>query len=251
MRSLMEGSAPLSDSKIIAGLEHALADHPTDFQGMRKDLSHRIHLYRQLFEKLEKAKGSDGKGLAIEEYCFPCGATNAHDDGEFENSFDYIMTMGRPACVGNNQIDVRLMDLGLKGNGIATCNICTELLDTDSSSDEALVTLPCVHMFHESCLRQWLQSDIGRRNWNCPTCRLPVPHNLATYHIKYESQLRNRFKEFLLSGFCPSCILRVMEKDRNEVIPGVVNDSGEKLSMGCVGQLQTGNVKICPPRSSK
>lgn len=71
MRSLMEGSAPLSDSKIIAGLEHALADHPTDFQGMRKDLSHRIHLYRQLLEKLEKAKGSDGNALAIEEYCFP------------------------------------------------------------------------------------------------------------------------------------------------------------------------------------
>lgn len=250
MQTLVEGSStPLSDSKIIAGLKHTLADHPTESQDQdtRKDLSHRINLYRQLLERLEEAKGSDGNALATEEYCFPCGAT--HDDGEF-NSLDYIMTMGRPACVGNNQMDVRLMDLGLKGNGITTCNICTELVDTDSSSDEILVTLPCVHMFHESCLQQWLDSDIGRRNWDCPTCRDPVPHNLATYHIKYESQLRNRFKEFLLSGFCPSCILWVMEKDRNQVTRAF-NESGEELTMGCVGQMQTGNVTVCPPRSSK
>jgi hypothetical protein len=251
MRSLMEGSsAPLPDDRIIAGLRLALEEHATNPPDIRRDLNHRIKLYRRLLKKLENARGTEGNALANEQYCFPCGATYVHD-GEFEDSLDYILTMSRPACVGNNQVDTRFMDLGLKGNGIATCNICTELVETDSSSGEVLVTLPCVHMFHESCLREWLQSDIGRMNWNCPTCRHPVPHNLSTYHVNYDAQLCNRFKEFLLSGFCPSCILWVMEKDRNQVTPAAVNDRGERMTMGCVGQMQTGKVFICPPKRSK
>ena len=99
---------------------------------------------------------------------------------------------GRPACVGNNTIDVRRMDLGLKGDGVSLCGICQETLDdhtiTDSSGSsvfgqqqEILVTLPCVHMFHDSCLAEWLQSDLGRVHWDCPTCRGRVHHTLATY----------------------------------------------------------------------
>lgn len=75
-----------------------------------------------------------------------------------------------------------------------------------------------------------------------------MPHNLSTYRIEYDAQLRNRFHEFLLSGFCPKCILWVMEKDRNQAIPGVVNDNGESIAMGSVGQMQTGKVYACPPK---
>lgn len=248
MRTLMEGSSLLTDDKIMSGLRQGLAEHPGDSSD-RKDMNHRIGLYKHLLAKLEATNDSGrGNALADEEYCFPCGATYANNGRDFDNTFDYMMAMGRPACVGNNQVDLRRMDLGLKGNGVASCSICTEVLDADSNSEEVLVTLPCVHMFHESCLREWLQSDLGRTHWNCPTCRQQVPRNLATYHVRYDAQLCNRFKEFLLSGFCPSCILWVMEKDRNQAIPGVINDNGEGISMGSVGQMQTGNVYACPPR---
>ena len=248
MQSLMQGSSPLSDDVIILGLEQALAQHRgyTD----RKDLEHRIHLYRQLLDKLKCAPKNSGSKNALkdEDYCFPCGASFANNGRDFESTFDYIMAKCRPACVGNTQLDVRFMDLGLKGNGTATCTICSEVLDAspDSNRQELLVTLPCVHMFHHSCLCNWLQSDLGRRNWNCPTCRQQVPHNLSRYRVNYEAQLMNRFHEFLLSGYCPKCIIWVMEKDRNQNLPGLINDRGEEVSVGCVGQMQTGGY-IFPP----
>jgi len=65
-----------------------------------------------------------------------------------------------------------------------------------------------------------------------------VPHDMSTYTIRYEAELRNRFQEFLLAGFCPKCILWVMERDRNQLLPGV-NAEGHQLSMGeNVGQMQ-------------
>jgi hypothetical protein len=249
MRTLMEGSLPLTDEKIMIGLKQGLSQHSNGFSD-RKDLNHRIRLYQTLLKKLEKAPKNSEKTNVLndEDYCFPCGATYANNSNEFDTAFDYIMTMARPACVGNNLVDMRLMDLGLKGNGTDTCSVCTEvLLDTsvNSNCDEVLVTLPCVHMFHEACLCQWLKSDLGRRNWSCPTCRHPVPHNLSTYHVKYDTQLRNRFQEFLLSGFCHKCILWVMEKDRNQSGPAI-NENGEEITMGCVGQMQNA-VYMSPP----
>ena len=126
------------------------------------------------------------------------------------------------------------MDLGLKGDGVATCHICTETLD--ASGEMNLVTLPCVHQFHASCLREWLSSDLGQRNWNCPTCREVVPMDMSTYMVRYKSELQNRFQEFLLSGFCNKCILWVMERNRNEILPAMVKERGEQMTMNQVGQ---------------
>ena len=231
MRTLMQQSSPLSDEEIALGLRQGLAQHTGNSD--RKDLNYRIGLYRKLLKKLERAKNSDSeKNNALEdgEYCFPCGATYAQSGEEFDNVIDMMLSMGKPACVGDNKIDIRLMDLGLKGDGAEVCSICDQIFEATSaeanSEEEALVTLPCVHMFHYPCIREWLQSDIGRRNWNCPTCRSHVPHNLAIYRIRYDAELRNRFQEFLLSGFCPKCILWVMERDRNQILPAMT-ESGE------------------------
>eukprot|EP00956_Cyclotella_meneghiniana_P030026 scaffold74615_cov72-Cyclotella_meneghiniana.AAC.3 len=187
MRTLMEGSAPLSDAKILTGLQQGLAHH--NLSSDTRDLNHRVRLYKNLRKKLQGAKTSENANvLDDKDYCFPCGATYTSNRQDFDTTFDYIMNMGRPACVGNNQVDMRLMDVGLKGNGVANCTICSETLDEDTN-EQNLVTLPCVHMFHDACLHNWLDSDLGRKNWNCPTCRHPVPHNLSTYRIEIEIKL--------------------------------------------------------------
>ena len=71
----------------------------------------------------------------------------------------------------------------------------------------------------------------------CPTCRGRVHHTLATYRGRYKAQLQNRFNTFLLSGFCPKCIIWFMERDRNQLLP-MLNENLEQMS----GQMQTGNV---------
>jgi hypothetical protein len=42
------------------------------------------------------------------------------------------------------------------------CSICMEQF----TEGEQLVSLRCKHLYHESCVRQWLQ-----RRGNCPNCR--------------------------------------------------------------------------------
>ena len=244
MQHLCRTSKPLSDEEIMKGLRQGLAEHETTGNA-RADLSHRINLYKNVLKKLEDApeqsRNENGNALEDEQYCFPCGAS-PHIPVDNETTFDWLMRINKPACVGNNKMDLRLMDLGLKGDGVATCDICTNALDI---SETRLVTLPCVHQFHTACLEQWLSSDLGRRNWNCPTCRQIVPKQLGTYMIQYDVELQNRFKEFLLTGFCQKCILWVMERDRNQELPAI-NQSGEQLTMNQVGQMQD-RVYIRPP----
>eukprot|EP00577_Skeletonema_sp_RCC1716_P019368 CAMPEP_0113411466 /NCGR_PEP_ID=MMETSP0013_2-20120614/22280_1 /TAXON_ID=2843 ORGANISM="Skeletonema costatum, Strain 1716" /NCGR_SAMPLE_ID=MMETSP0013_2 /ASSEMBLY_ACC=CAM_ASM_000158 /LENGTH=327 /DNA_ID=CAMNT_0000297821 /DNA_START=99 /DNA_END=1079 /DNA_ORIENTATION=- /assembly_acc=CAM_ASM_000158 len=230
MWELMSASKPLSDKEIMKGLKQALSAHRLE-PGMRRDLMYRLNLYRGVLNKLKQAgKKSKGNVLEEDEYCFPCMAAPAVEENE--ETVEYIMRLNRPACVGNNKLDLRFMDLGLKGDNVATCGICTETL---SSSETKLVTLPCVHQFHASCLQEWLSSDLGRLNWNCPTCRHSVPHNMKTYMVNYETELRNRFQEFPLSGFCHKCILWFMEKDRNQALQCVANENGA-MTMNQIGQ---------------
>ena len=197
---------------------------------MRRGLLHRVLLYRNVLEKLEKntLRKNCGNALDDEDYCFPC--MTAPPPTEDEEMIEWIMRLSRPACVGNNKLDLRYMDLGLKGDDVATCGICTETLCKDD-----LVTLPCVHHFHFSCLEKWLSSDLGRLNWSCPTCRARVPNYLGTYKVQYATELRNRFQEFPLSGFCQKCILWFMEKDRNVLAQGVMNENGP-WTLNQVGQ---------------
>lgn len=147
------------------------------------------------------------------------------------------------------------MDLGLKGDGVSLCGICQETLDdhtiiTDSAGSsvfgqqqEILVTLPCVHMFHDSCLAEWLQSNLGSVHWDCPTCRGRV-HLIrwSPTGAGIKLNFKTDSKKFLLSGFCPKCIIWFMERDRNQLLP-MLNENLEQMSVGSsVGQMQTGNV---------
>lgn len=46
-----------------------------------------------------------------------------------------------------------------------TCSICLDAF----AKTQTLITLPCFHKYHESCIREWL----GKRN-SCPQCRLRI-----------------------------------------------------------------------------
>jgi len=68
-----------------------------------------------------------------------------------------------PGCVGDNIGDMRMMDLGFKGDGATACSICSETFNSDEKYVD-LIALPCVHVFHKKCMEQWLKSDLGKRN---------------------------------------------------------------------------------------
>jgi len=215
LENFMENSAPMPDNKIAACLELALEKHsgPMD----RADLIHRVGLYRDLLQKLQSSESS----LTDEDYCFPCadGLELLNEGGD--NTFGVLMNAMIVGCCGNGTMDMRYVDRGLKGDNHTECSVCHEVLaaDSDGSLDQVLVTLPCLHVFHEKCIVDWLDSDVGRRNWNCPTCRQVVPDDMSTYRVHYDEQVQRRVDEYPLSGYCTKCMMWLMERIRNEELP--------------------------------
>jgi len=74
---------------------------------------------------------------------------------------------------------IKVTDYDLKQNQNEACVICLE----NFVLGEAATRLPCGHLFHESCVKQWL----GNSN-QCPTCRYELP----TDNTQYESGRRER-----------------------------------------------------------
>ncbi|KAI9914387.1 hypothetical protein PsorP6_008175 [Peronosclerospora sorghi] len=51
-------------------------------------------------------------------------------------------------------------------NNSECCSICLSDWDDTECADMNVVKLPCLHLFHEDCLLEWLHSNI-----TCPVCR--------------------------------------------------------------------------------
>ena len=246
-QTFMSDSQPLSDQDIIRRLKDALNGHDPHTIN-RADFLARLDMYRQLLDKLETAQrdasnhGQQEEGKAAnlltnnDDYCLPCGGglpSELSSLGQMQN-LARILILSKKACVGNNVLDVRYMDMGLKGDNHQVCSICSETIAT---TDQELILLPCVHIFHQGCIEQWLQSELGTRQWNCPTCRALVPSNMETYKVGYTKQLQDRFNEYPISGYCTKCIISNMESLRNDST-GVVDGDGNDVVQGSVGQTK-------------
>jgi hypothetical protein len=210
LEQYMEKSPPIPDEELLVRLERSIIKHD-DPNIDREDLKHRLELYKTLTKKLRNKET-----LTDADYIFPCGAGVELLGGD-DNPYAVLMSTMKPACTGNMCMDMRYLNLGLSGDGHTQCSICSDVLAV--SQTEIFVTLPCFHVFHDKCLVDWLESDLGAHNWNCPECRAPVPDEMATYRNLYEEQVQRRFDEFPLSGFCTKCMMYVMERNRNQELP--------------------------------
>jgi len=241
----MQRSPPIPDEKLLPLLEASVRRHRTEVTTDRPDLLRRLQFYESLAGKLRRAAANcieqqqQQSLLSDSDYCLPCGAGLELLTGNFA----VLMRMMYPTCWGNASMDLRYVDIGLKGDGFTECAICHDVLaateggtgdsgdggdassSSSSSSSQALVTLPCLHIFHETCVVRWLNSETGSRSWNCPTCRRPVPDDMSTYRIRYDEQVQRRVDEFPLSGFCTKCMIMNMENHRNEEL-GVDDGQG-------------------------
>lgn len=73
------------------------------------------------------------------------------------DSYNYYRVVQKPSDLAK----------GIEEGGCFECVICM----TDISyTGKTLVTTPCDHYFHETCLQQWMEVKL-----ECPTCRGPLP----------------------------------------------------------------------------
>jgi len=216
----MEQTPLLSDDKLLECLQKVIQQNKNVSEdGGRADLLYRLGLCKGLIQKIIQSKEDDGAELSDSDYCFPCGAGGDRLTG----NFGIVMTKTKPACWGNGFIDMRRVNIGLDGDDTTECSVCQEIMVSggaggSSSRRRNYVTLPCLHVFHEECIVNWLDSNIGQRNWNFPTCRKVVPNDMSTYRVNYDRHVQVRVNEYPLSGFCTKCMIMIMENNRNEAL---------------------------------
>lgn len=227
IETFFENAPLLTDAKILKCLEKAIKEHSDITEQGRPDMYYRLNLYKNLISKLQSQttnKKETPNSLPDSDYCFPCGAGAERLDGNLA----IVLTKTKPACWGTGQMDVRRANIGLVGDDCTECSICCQVLKSPSDGQQqqlddrqvVLVTLPCLHVFHKECTIQWLGSQVGSRNWNCPTCRQVVPDNMSTFCNPYNNeQLQSRINEYPVSGFCTKCNVMIMENHRNDELP--------------------------------
>jgi len=68
-------------------------------------------------------------------------------------------------------------------NGSDECSVCLEKF----ALDESALRIPCGHLFHQDCVRKWLQSSN-----QCPVCRYELPTDDAEYEQGRCERARNQ-----------------------------------------------------------
>jgi Ring finger domain len=108
-----------------------------------------------------------------------------------------------PACVGDGFVDFTQFGGGLLGSDDDDCPICHEQLF------EGSLRLPCGHMFHAICTKEWLEE-----HGTCPTCRRELINPWQSYYFDdVGQQIQRRIEEWFLSGMCERCQAAYQEND--------------------------------------
>lgn len=106
------------------------------------------------------------------------------NDQQFENLLNYIMQNdpnihGSPPASEKSIKQLKkeqLNESNMKDyENSKECSVCMETYKIE----ESVVTIPCLHLFHEDCILPWLNIHNS-----CPICRLELP----TDDIEYESK---------------------------------------------------------------
>lgn len=126
------------------------------------------------------------------------------------------------------------------------CTICLEKLN----AGESALRIPCGHLFHEDCVRTWLQS-----NNQCPMCRYELPTEDASLEQGRRERMADRKPRITLKMLSSRCVRElkylarhlgvsaagciekqelvsaIADSGKIDIIPGVAEDDRQEESL--------------------
>ena len=93
---------------------------------------------------------------------------NAISDLNFNNSFLNLLKKGLDKNILDNMEIAKIKDVDKLDNDKKKCIIC---LENYVNGDDS-ITLPCIHIFHTSCIKTWL-----KENSLCPICKNEIKYD--------------------------------------------------------------------------
>jgi hypothetical protein len=91
------------------------------------------------------------------------------DDNFIEEFTDFSLREDTDAPKGSYNLALKLSKFS--DHSCRTCTVC----HSDFSQGETVAVLPCNHLYHENCIRNW-----GIYRATCPLCRKDIPDREIT-----------------------------------------------------------------------
>ena len=201
----------MSDSEVMEHIRELLLRLKPNTPGTRKDINMRQNLYRNALKYYDETSEFPYELLSTLA-CTDLSIGNRIPLSEFDSLMKQLRSI-KPVCQGNGFVDFHAFSLGLLADGENICSIC---LETPTRA-EPVSLLPCGHVFHQICIDQYEKSQAiaGQNGISCPNCKKTIVAESLTHHRKAtKERIRDRFGEFLLSGFCVYCIIRMIESQQ-------------------------------------
>ena len=87
------------------------------------------------------------------------------DIQETPSELEEVSNLNENMNIYNIESTVPYITYTLNSENENDCTICF-----DTMNNTKVVQLNCLHKFHESCLKEWWDSDRGNKQKNCPIC---------------------------------------------------------------------------------
>ena len=202
----------MSDSEVMEHIRELILRLKTDTLDIRTDINMRQNVYRNALKYYDETREFPNELLSTLA-CTDLTVGNRIPLSEFDSLMKHLRSI-KPVCQGNGFVDFHAFSLGLLADGENICSIC---LDTPTRA-EPVSLLPCGHVFHQICMDQYEKSQAaagGRKGISCPNCKKTIVSESWIHHRKpTKERIRDRFGEFLLSGFCVYCIIHMIESQQ-------------------------------------